>query len=249
MSWLITNLIAIFLLPPLNLLLLGMAGVLLWHKRPALARSLTATSLALLWALSTPYVAESLMGLLEGEAAPVDPKKQPANAIVVLGGGTYFSAPEYGGDTVGEDTLVRLRYAARLQRETGKPILATGGKPSGNDLSEAQQMKTALEHDFDVPVKWTEDESANTYENARFSYKKLAPLGIKRIYLVTHAWHMARAARVFQAAGFDVVAAPTAFSTRYSPGLLEYLPSARALHDSRRFMHEIIGQLWYRLKA
>ncbi len=249
MSWFITNVIAAFLLPPLNLLLLGMGGLALWHKRPALARGLVATSFALLWALSTPYVAESLMGLLEGEHAPLDTKKQSADAIVVLGGGTYFGAPEYGVDTVSEDTLVRLRYAARLQRETGKPILVTGGKPAGNDLPEAQLMKTALEHDFDVPVKWTEDESANTYENARFSQDKLAPLGIKRIYLVTHAWHMPRAARVFQAAGFDVVSAPTGFTTRYSPGLLEYLPNARALHDSKRFVHEIIGLLWYRLKA
>lgn len=249
MSWLITNLIAAFLLPPLNLLLLGAVGLLLWYKRPVVARWLVTISLALLWALSTPYLADGLMQLLEGPPAALNPKAQSADAIVVLGGGTYFNAPEYGADTASEDTLARLRYAAKLQRETGKPILVTGGRPLGNDLSEAQQMKDILEHEFKVPVKWAEDESATTFENARYSYGKLGALGIKRIYLVTHAWHMPRAARVFRAAGFEVIPAPTAYSTRYKTGLLDFLPRTDALHESRHFMHEIIGLIWYRLKS
>lgn len=248
MSWFITNLIAAFLLPPLNLLLLGTAGVLLWHKRPTLARWLVTTSFALLWLLSTPYVAGSLLQQLEGAPAALNPKVQSADAIVVLGGGSYFNAPEYGADTVGEDTLVRLRYAAKLQRETGKPMLVTGGKPQGNDLSEAQQMKAALENEFNVPVKWTEDDSGNTFENARLSYQKLSPFGIKRIYLVTHAWHMPRSVKAFQSAGFEVVPAPTAFTIFYQTDLLDFLPSAAALQGSEHFMHEIIGLLWYRLK-
>ncbi len=48
---------------------------------------------------------------------------------MVLGGGRYRDAPEYGNDTVGEYTLVRLRYAAKLHRETGFPLLVTGGRP------------------------------------------------------------------------------------------------------------------------
>jgi len=249
MSWFITNLIAAFLLPPLNLLLPGMAGLLLWHKRPRIARALVTASLALLWLLSTPYVAENLLRQLEGAPVALDPKTQAADAIIVLGGGTYFNAPEYDGDTAGKDTLVRLRYAAKLQRETGKPLLVTGGKPLGNALSEAQQMKSVLENEFKVPVQWTEDASDNTYENARFSYQKLNPLGIKRIYLVTHAWHMPRSIKAFQSAGFEVVPAPTAYTTRYSTDLLAFLPSAEALRDSRIFMHEAIGLLWYRLKS
>jgi uncharacterized SAM-binding protein YcdF (DUF218 family) len=247
-SWFLTNLLAGFLLPPLDLLLLGAAGVVLWHKRPTLARTLVAVSLAMLWLLSTPYVAEGLLHQLEPSPPLIDPKAQRADAIVVLGGGTYFRAPEYGADTVGEPTLARLRYAARLQRATAKPILVTGGRPAGNGLAEAQQMKMALEQDFNVPVKWTEDASSNTFENARFSYRILSPLGIKHIYLVTHAWHMPRAAMAFRKAGFDVIPAPTAYTTRYRTDLLAFVPNAVALHDSAIFMHEIIGLLWYKLR-
>lgn len=249
MSWFLTHLISAFLLPPLNLLLAGMIGLLLWHKRPRIARMLITASLGLLWLCSTPYFAEGALHLLEGKPKPLDISKESADAIVVLGGGTYFHAPEYGADTVDTPALVRLRYAAKLQRETGKPILVSGGKPLGNARSEAQQMKAILEHEFKVPVRWAEDSSDNTFENARYSYDLLRQAGIKRIYLVTHAWHMPRAAFVFRRAGFEVVPAPTAWTTRYRTDLLTFLPRADSLRDSKIFMHELIGLLWYRLKS
>lgn len=249
MSWFFTNLIGAFLLPPLNLLLLAAAGLWLWHKRPLLARVLLTTSVVLLWLLSTPFVAEALLHELEGEPYVTDTKKPLADAIVVLGGGTYFHAPEYGGDTVNRETLERLRFAAKLQRETGKPILVTGGKPLGNDTSEAAQMEQVLEQEFNVPVEWTEGGSDNTLENARLSREMLKQAGVDRIYLVTHAWHMARAVHAFQAAGFRVVPAPMAYTTRYRIDLLAFIPTAKALRDSRIFLHELIGMLWYQLKS
>ena len=109
-------------------------------------------------------------------------------------------------------------------------------------------MRIALEQDFRVPVRWTEEASDNTFENARNSFRILQQAGIRRIYLVTHAWHMPRAAMTFRRAGFDVIEAPTAFTTRYRTDLLAFLPQANALYDSRIFIHEIIGMLWYRVK-
>lgn len=180
---------------------------------------------------------------------PLDSGRQHADAIVILGGGTYFQAPEYTGqDTIGEATLARLRYGAKLQRETAKPILVTGGKPLGNSLSEASQMRMSLQQDFHAEVRWSEDESDNTYENAFHSYRILQQAGIHKIYLVTHAWHMPRAAAVFRRAGFEVIEAPTAFTTRYRTDLLTFLPRTEALQGSKIFIHELIGSLWYRLK-
>ncbi|MDH2915859.1 MAG: YdcF family protein [Gallionella sp.] len=249
MSWFITNLISAFLLPPLNLLIVAGVGIWLWRKRPVIARALLVTAFALLWILSTPYVADALMHRLEGAPYATDTRKPLADAIVVLGGGTYFHAPEYGGDTVGKETLERLRFAAKLYRETGKPLLVTGGKPLGNSASEGGQMRQVLEQEFKVPVKWVEGESDNTLENARLSYKVLKESGITRIYLVTHAWHMPRSVQAFQSAGFQVVPAPTAYTTRYATTLLTFIPSAESLLDSRWYMHEMIGMLWYQLKS
>ncbi len=249
MSWFITKLVSTFLLPPLSLLFIAALGLWLWHKRPGIARVLLTASVVLLWLLSTPYVAEGLLHNLEGEPHTVDARKSPADAIVVLGGNAYFHAPEYGGeDTVNEGTLMRLRYAARLYRETGKPVLASGGTPAGNSVPEAEQMKQVLETDFNVPVRWADGASDDTLQNARLSRRILQQAGIERIYLVTHASHMPRAQAAFKAAGFQVIPAPTAYTTRYQTDLLAFIPNVYALRDSRIFLHELIGMFWYRIK-
>ncbi|MDD4962672.1 MAG: YdcF family protein [Gallionella sp.] len=248
MSWFITNLIAAALLPPLNLLLLMIVGLVVLKRRPKLGRGLLVSGIALLWLSATPYFAEGAMHWLEKDLKPVS--NVSADAIVILGCGSYMQAPEYGGqDTVSDNTLLRVRYGAMLYRKTGKPILVTGGAPLGNAGSEGQQMKAVLEHEFQVPVRWTEDLSNNTLENALFSAKILQAAGIKRIYLVSHAWHLPRSIMVFRQAGFEVIPAPTAYTTRYETNLLTFLPNTDALHKSKIFTHEIIGLIWYHLKA
>ncbi len=250
MSWFATNLIASVLLPPLSLLLPMLAGIMLFSRRPRLARWLIAVSFALLWAAATPYVAEGALHLLEERTAVLKKTDGADGAIVIVGGGSYFNAPEYGNqDTVSDAALVRLRYGARLQRASGLPVLVTGGRPAGNASSEAAQMKQVLEQDFNVPVRWTEDDSDNTYQNAVNSYRILQKAGVRKIYLVTHAWHMPRSARVFRSAGFEVVEAPTAYTTRHQIGLLAFVPRAESLRDSKIFTHEMIGLLWYQAKS
>ncbi len=248
MSWLTVNALSAFLLPPLNILLIALLGLWFWRSQPRLALRLISLAVIVLWLLSTPIFAEFLVQQLEGKPVVVAVENSPAEAIIVLGGGTYFAAPEYGGDTVSAPSLQRLRYAAQLYRATGKPLLVTGGKPLGNKKSEAAQMKAVLEQEFNVPVRWIEDTSDNTLENARQSFLLVQPTGIRRIYLVTHAWHMPRAQHAFAAAGFEVVPAPTAFTTRYQIDLMAFLPSATALRDSTIFLHEIIGMAWYWLR-
>lgn len=249
MSWLITNLLASVLLPPLSLLLLLILGLWLLRRHAHLGKSLVALALAALWLAATPYVADAGLHWLEGHTRPLDLAHQPAEAIVILGGGTYFSAPEFGGqDAIDDMPLMRLRYGARLQRATGRPIAVSGGTPLGNRVSEAQLMRTTLQQDFRVPVRWVEGGSSNTFENARLTYAQLDQAGIHRIYLVTHAWHMPRSAETFRRAGFQVVEAPTGFTTRYQTTLLTWLPSADALRHSSIFVHELIGLAWYQLR-
>src|SRR3989338_5313447 len=234
MSWLVTNFIAAFLLPPLSLLLMMALGLYLLYRRRKFARPLLLAAFGLLWLFSTPYFAEGALRLLEARTAALGSKPPAADAIVILGHGTYFRAPEYAGqDTVNGSTLLHLRYGAKLQRETGHPVLVSGGKPQGNELSEAQQMRAVLEQEFRIPVRWIEDASDNTLENARYSFQILQKADIRRIYLVTHAWHMPRAAHIFRHAGFEVVEAPTGFTTRHRIDPLAFLPRAESLCGSK----------------
>jgi uncharacterized SAM-binding protein YcdF (DUF218 family) len=250
MSWMATKLISIFLLPPLNLLLVALAGWLLLTRRPRLGHAMVGAGLAGLWLISSPLVAHALLRTLESTPPLPLPPQEAAQAIVILGGGSYLRAPEYGTDTVSHWTLERIRYGAVLHQKTRLPVLVSGGNPHKADTTEAAQMAQALARDFGVPVRWQEGASNNTRENARFSQQILARENIQRVYLVTHAWHMPRAKAAFQRAGLNVIPAPMAFTpapSRFT--LLGLLPDASALLDSHHFFHEVIGLLWYRIQG
>jgi uncharacterized SAM-binding protein YcdF (DUF218 family) len=247
MGWLFTNLISAFLLPPLNLILIGAAGLLLIKRRPRLGKSLLALSLGLLMLLSTPLVSGYLISRLENSTPPATLRQ--ADAIVVLGGGRQFAPVKADGETVSQATLERLRYAALLHRNTGKPILVSGGKPDGGRTAEGELMRQILENDFHTPVKWVEDRSDNTYENAAFSFDILKKDGIRDIYLITQAWHLPRSVITFERAGFRVIPAPAGMPQPGYRTPLDLLPNAYALGDSRTFLHEAIGMAWYRLRG
>jgi uncharacterized SAM-binding protein YcdF (DUF218 family) len=247
MDYLVRNALALVLIPPGTILLLGLCGLLILRRRQRLGRLLIALSLVTLYALSTSPVASRLLQTLEPPASnPL--AAQEAQAIVVLGGGAYYAAPEYGGSTVIASTLVRLRYAARLHRASGKPVLVTGGDPREFGVAEAALMKQTLNDDFGVPVEWTESVSRTTLENALPTRNILEPRAIRSIYLVTQAWHMPRARMAFEHAGFSVTPAATEYATSPPLTVLDFAPKASALRDSSRFFQEILGIGWYRLK-
>ena len=245
LSWLVTNFIAAFLLPPLSLLIIGGFGLLLLRRRRAWGKALIGISLAALWLLATPFVGG---GLLDALKPPVNvPNAADADAIVILGGGTYYDTVEYGGDTVGRFTLERVRYGAWLARKLDKPVLVTGGNPDGG-RPVGQLMRETLEREFGVQVRWVEDRSETTRENARYSAEILKKAGIDRIYLVSHAWHLPRALPEFEREGLRVVPAGTGYSRTRGPRPLDFVPNAKGLYDSYLAMHEGIGLLWYRIR-
>ncbi len=222
---------------------------MLLKRSPLFGKGLLGTMLVLLWTFSLPVVGDHLLMLLERSAHTPVNKLRNAQAIVVLGGGSNFNAPEYGADTVSKDTLVRLRYAAALYLQTKLPILVTGGNPAGGTFPEAALMKKALVEEFGVPVRWVEGESDNTWQNAIYSFKLLAPTKIRTVALVTQAWHMPRAKRIFERAGFKVLPAGTGFHSNNRLTILGFLPNAGGLSSSAIFMHEVIGMLWYEIKS
>jgi uncharacterized SAM-binding protein YcdF (DUF218 family) len=243
-----TKVIAGLLLPPTGPLLLAILGLVMARLWRRFGLTLAAVGVGALWLLATPMVSERLLRLVESASPAEIAALRNAQAIVVLGGGTYFDAPEYGGDSVGTFTLERLRWGARLHRETGLPVLVTGGMPLGNASSEASQMKDALARDFQVPVRWVEERAKTTLESALLVRELLARDGIERIALVTHASHMGRAHRAFMHAGFEVLDAPTGFTTRGPFTAFDLMPGAYALVQSRTFFHEVLGSGWYHVR-
>jgi uncharacterized SAM-binding protein YcdF (DUF218 family) len=233
------------------LALTGLLLMLAFGRRRAGA-ALIVFAVGGLYALSTGAVSARLLAWVEGEPyawpTPLPTGDAAPQAIVVISGGLARQPEAFGGDTVAEDTLERLLYTARLARATGLPVLVSGGLIHGANRSLAAAMAETLHRDFAVPVTWQEARSLTTQENARFSYDILAPLGIRRIYLVTAAAHMPRAQAIFTGAGFTVTPMPTLFTFAVPrPGPLDLVPRSYYLAHSARALHEWAGRIDYRL--
>jgi uncharacterized SAM-binding protein YcdF (DUF218 family) len=228
-------------LPPTGPLLLGVAGLLLWSRRPRIAFALCAASIGSLWLLATPIISDVLARAAEGYPA-LDPTRLTATqaraqAIVILGGGTRRNAPEVGGDAPSVLGDLRLIEGAKVARATHLPILISGSP------REAVAMRRFVEEDLQVPVRWVEAASTDTHENAVFSARLLRQQAIERIILVTSSAHMVRAAEEFTAAGLDVTAAPAGMWTRDERGVLAFVPSMLALDRSHTALYEWAGRL------
>jgi uncharacterized SAM-binding protein YcdF (DUF218 family) len=249
-SWFFTNLLAAFLLPPLSLVLLGCLGWWLARRFRFAGNTIIITSIALLLALSTGAGSRLLVAPLENRSLPVpNPKMVDAKAIVILGGGRSFAAPEDDNrDQPSAQTLARLRHGARLYRMTGLPILVSGGAPDRGGESEAAVMARALREDFHIPVRWIEGTSENTAQNATHAATMLREAGIDRVLLVTDAMHMSRAMQIFSKTSLMVVPAATDFRSRKPLSVADFIPSAGGLQTSHYALHEWIGLVWYRLR-
>ncbi len=248
-AWFLKTLLSTLLLPPGNALALLALACFRRRKRWAFAVAVSGGVLLLLQSL--PLVGTALMGTLEDRAGAWSPDTAGAQAIVVLGSGLIRPVAEFGGETANERTLVRVRRAAQLAGETQLPVLVSGGRPLPAVSSEAAAMAAVLEHEFGVPVRWREEDSLDTPGNASLSARMLAPAGVKRIVLVTQAFHMPRARLLFEAQGFDVIPAPTHFVSKNGAGFeaLSLFPSASALHNSYYALHEWLGILWVRISG
>jgi uncharacterized SAM-binding protein YcdF (DUF218 family) len=258
MELLITNILQKIFFPPGVVLLLFLSGLLLLTFRPLLARVLLWLGLLTGYLLSTPYIEDVMLQLVQGYPALTPQNitehatESHAGAIVVLSANSYKNAPEYAQDTVGDSTLERIRYGAYLYRKTGLPIVASGGHVFDNTgKSLAAEMADSLQDDFGVKEVWLEEHSHTTAENALFTTQLLNARGIDTVFLVTHAYHMPRAVMIFQKNGIKVVPAPTAFNVKHhgnGPAIMMWMPSASAMYGTHAALHELAGLFWYWLR-
>jgi len=227
-------------MPPLSLLIIVCIGLWVGRRLPRRGFAIIAFALTILTALSLPIVSHVLKKSLEGTAPISADHLARAQAIVILGGGIYRNAPEYGGDTIGRSSLERTRYGLHLHRQTGLPLLVSGGAPFGG-LPEADAMRNTIEHEFKEVVHWTENRSRDTSENAQYSAALLKQEGITHIALVSHVWHLPRAVAYFEREGLVAFPAPTQFTPGIAFSFLHFLPTSGALNASTQALREWLG--------
>ena len=230
-------------LPPAGPLLLALAGLALARRFRRTGTALTLLAIIGLLALSCAGVAVPLARALLPPVSAAQPKDlERVQAIVVLGGGVESEAPEYGSPQLSPSAMGRLRYGAWLARRTGKPLAYAGGQgwtAAGTQQEpESQVARRVLQDDYGLPLRWLEDRSRDTQENADFLARELRPAGALRIALVTDSWHMPRALLYFRAAGFEVVPAPLHFPQTHPNPVMDWLPSPDGLGLTRQVLRE-----------
>ncbi len=246
---------------PLGLTSALLIFALVFNKRRRLRNGLIIAAIAIIWIFSNRWVDLALTRSLEWQYLPA-PGAPKAEAIVVLGGGTYpaqYPRPTIEMSGAGD----RVFYAAHLYRDGRAPlVLLSGGTIEwmGDTASTPAAEMADIITFMGVPhsALLLEDKSQNTHEDAAFSAQMLKEKGIHRILLVTSAIHMPRAMAVFQKQGLDVIPAPTDFKVTQAvwDGLLHaspesyiinLLPDASDLGSITNALKEYIGLFVYQL--
>jgi len=250
-------------LPPVPWLLVMLAGARMMYWRRAVSWLVMLTGAAGLWLCCTTAVGSWLEQVALKPPPPLSPdriaeiKRVAASntnkvAIVVLGGGREALAPEYGVSNLKDISLQRLHYGVWLSRQTGAPLMFSGGVGHSDSVgtTEAEAAARIAEHDYGKPLTWTESESRDTRENASRSMTMLKAAGISDLVLVTHGFHMPRAVRAFQAEAqraqtpVRIWAAPMGLAQPSEKVFLRWLPSSEGFRRVRLVMHELGGLLF-----
>ncbi|MDQ7773989.1 MAG: ElyC/SanA/YdcF family protein [Elusimicrobiales bacterium] len=243
--FLLKKLITPFVLPP-GLLVTACFAAAAWclykrRGRPAL----WAGAGLVLWVLMTPAFHALLLRPLEYRYP--QPRDLSGDAIVVLGGGLVPGASDPGGGpALDKEGAARLLAAARLHRQTGLPVVVSGGGFFGGG-SWAPAAARALA-DAGVPEYRiiTEDSSADTCGNAFFVAEVFRDREWTRPLVVTSARHLPRTVRAFKAAGFAAVT-PVPCGYLSSPGWRGWTSLLPQGGDGlKAALHEHLGRLWYR---
>ncbi|MCL4737296.1 MAG: YdcF family protein [Burkholderiaceae bacterium] len=259
------------LLPPLPLIALVLVAAWLLPRRRVLGWSLVLLACTGLWLSATeaagramrasvhpvpPALAAPAVEALAREAADARrARRKPTTAIVVVGGGLRELAPEYGMTSLSSTSIERLRYGMWLARETGLPVVYSGGVGHGDRArhgpvaSEAEVATRIAEREFRLPLRWAEGRSRDTVENGLLTVPMLAADGVTKVILVTHDYHQRRALRAFELGArragvpLEIVPAPVGLAAPGPWQAGDFLPTASGLFDTRRMLHEYVGWL------
>lgn len=243
------------LLRPDTWIVIALFGIVLALKtgRQRLARRVAWGGLLAVLALTVLPLGNLLLRPIELRY-PANPPVAEVAGIVVLGGGGDTRASAHWGQMQFNEGGDRFAAAVALSRRFPDAVLLfTGGSGALRDLGGSAFTEADfagrffLEQGIPPDRLLLEDSSRNTVENARLSLILADPAPGDTWLLVTSAFHMPRAMRSFEAAGWtNLVAWPVDHRTaRFVDGIGWNL--ARNLQILNTAIREHVGQLAYRL--
>ena len=233
-------------------LLLALTGLALRR------RWLVLLALALLWVASSGLTAGALWRVVEaGQERVLASDARSADAIVVLSSRRRTAPGEAGAR--GWETAERFLAGLELLAAERAPWLVfTGGwSPRAPDAAPEGDVNRldAIALGAAPERILTTERVRNTAEEAVAVAALLRGHGVgdpgdaPHVLLVTSAYHMPRAAHLFERQGLRVTPFPVDFrqDTAHRASLLGLLPSGRALGQTETALRELYGRVVYRV--
>jgi uncharacterized SAM-binding protein YcdF (DUF218 family) len=231
------------LLSPLVFLGALIAFSLLFKKR-----IIGLVALAALWVLSLGVVSQPITRALEGDYRLASVQSAPtASAIVVLGGMTSLVESQDGFVREWEEGADRFWAGVELFKAGKAPqLIFTGGRMPWSPVKETEGEWLAIQATrIGIPADRIQvsGEARNTAQEAK---AVAALLKTRDILLVTSSFHMPRAKKIFEDAGFKVNTFSVDTRLRADPiRWSDFLPSAQALRRNSEAIREWIGRAFY----
>ena len=175
---------------------------------------------------------------------------ETADAIVVLSGMVKPIKVKNSIKYEFNEKVDRIIAGIDLFKNKKAPILILtrgnlpwiNGKPEGEFLKEF-----VIKYGIPSESIFLTENVQNTKQEAK-SIQKIFTNQDFKIILVTSAFHMKRAQKLFEMENLDVVPFPVDFiNSETDFTMLDLIPSAGSLTDTSNFIREIIGRIYYNL--
>jgi uncharacterized SAM-binding protein YcdF (DUF218 family) len=210
-------------------------------------------AIGLLYIMSTPIFSNNFFELVEGSEyrKPIS-TIDSADAIVVLSG-------MLGINEIGDSTYIEWGDPDRFfggialyKAGKSKILVFTGGKMPWDKAkkTEGEVLKEyAISNGIAAEKIFVTKYVGNTADEA-LAVKELIS-SKKKIILVTSAFHMTRARKLFENQGFIVIPYKVDYQTSLNRDvrIMDFLPSAGNLQLSETGIREIIGRVFYLIKG
>lgn len=147
---------------------------------------------------------------------------------------------------LGGNMIERLFVAAIIQKKFNIDLIASGGVVI-NNLSEAELYKNYL---VSLGVESNkiilENNSKNTFENAKYSSEIIKENGYSDICLVTSTSHINRSKWSFKQFNMNVKA--VFINNSKDMSYKSFIPSAKSLYLNTMYIYEYIGIMYYKVE-
>jgi uncharacterized SAM-binding protein YcdF (DUF218 family) len=235
-----------FVLPIMLVIIVILIGLIKNNKK------LIYMAIGTLYILSTPIFSNNFFTLVEGsEYRKPMSAIDSADAIVVLSG--LLKINEVGDSTYIEwgDPDRFWGGIALFKASKAQKIVFTGGKMLWDKVkkTEGDVLKEyAISNGISSEKIFVTKDVENTADEAKATKELIGPS--KRIILVTSAYHMYRAQRLFKKQGFEVIPYNMDYKAAWNAKLtfMYLLPSAGNLELTETAIRELLGRIFYLIK-